>query len=206
MRVSVSQCPPCPALSFLHTGHFSKALATDNSPLDLVSCTCLGTQQGSENKCMIRMTKSSKKSIFLTSFRYLQSTVPSVGDIGLVSNRHSPALKDFSAGKGKIWRQTTLGENDGVYQRPTLGPWQPRAGGGPCLVGRRTEKATDTRCLLSVLALLTLCLGRTCRGIGEPGKKQRLSVCPLQLHFFLPLKDDLYPVGHSHSYLHALST
>lgn len=39
-----------------------------------------------------------------------------------MNTRHGPALRDFSAGMGETWRETTLGRNDWVYQRPTLEP------------------------------------------------------------------------------------
>lgn len=100
-----------------------------------------------------------------------------------------------------MWREAS-GWSDRVYQRPTLGPWE-------------QEEALDSVCWgegqRSLLrgGASTLCwpcspsvFAEHAAGGGESGEVQSLIVCPLQSHLLFPMKADLYPVEHSHSYVY----
>ena len=93
-----------------------------------------------------------------------------------------------SAGEGAMWRETTSGQSDRMHQRPTLGPWEPRGGPGSCPMGKETEKASERRCLLSVLALITLCLCKACGGLGSQGRSRVYYCVPYNLTSSFPSK------------------
>lgn len=123
----------------------------------------------------------------MPSFRYLQSTVPNVGKIGLVNNRHSLPWKNFPSSPvercGERQHEAGL---IGNVRRQDWGLGSPEEAQGPVSWGGR-EKASERRCLLPALALLTLCLCRAYRGLGKSTEKQGLCV-PYKLTPSFPSK------------------
>lgn len=125
----------------------------------------------------------------MPSFRYLQSAVLNVGKIGLVNNRHRACL-----GRTSLLRRwgERCGERQheagliGSIRHQDWGLGSPEEAQGPVWWGGR-EKASERRCLLPVLALLTLCLCRACRGLGKSKEKQGLCV-PYKLTSSFPSK------------------